>query len=47
MFCSGLSTAIAIRGNELIISNFDMPVTGGVNTKFETPNTVSVFSLEE
>ena len=37
---------VLIRGKELIISNFDMPVTGGVNTKFETPNTVSVFPLD-
>jgi len=32
-------------GSEVIVSNFDMPVPGGVNTEFETPNCISVIKL--
>lgn len=35
-----------LRGNELIISNFDFPVPGGVNTKFEMPNTLVRITLD-
>ena len=35
-----------IRGREVIISNFDFPVPGGVNTKFEMPNTLSRIPLD-
>jgi sugar lactone lactonase YvrE len=31
-----------LRGRDVIISNFDMPVEGGVNTEFEVPNTISI-----
>ncbi len=31
---------VLLRGDEIIISNFDFPVPGGVNTKFEVPNTI-------
>ena len=37
---------VLIRGRDMIISNFDFPVPGGVNTKFEVPNTLSRFSLD-
>ena len=37
---------VLIRGNEMIISNFDMPVPGGVNTKYEMPNCISVVELD-
>jgi hypothetical protein len=37
---------VLIRGREMIISNFDFPVPGGVNTKFEMPNTLSRLSLD-
>jgi sugar lactone lactonase YvrE len=37
---------VLIRGNELIISNFDFPVPGGVNTKFEVPNTICRIPLD-
>ena len=36
-----------IRGNELIIANFDMPVPGMKNTKFDPPNTISVIKLKQ
>ncbi len=36
-----------VRGNELIISNFDFPVPGGVNTKFDPPHTISIITLPE
>ncbi len=36
-----------VRGNELIICNFDMPVPGGVNTTFDAPHTISVIQLPE
>jgi sugar lactone lactonase YvrE len=31
---------VLLRGDEVIVSNFDFPVPGGVNTKYETPNTL-------
>jgi sugar lactone lactonase YvrE len=31
-----------LRGRDVIISNFDMPVEGGVNTEFEVPNCISI-----
>jgi len=34
------------RGNKIIAANFDFPVEGGVNTKFEMPNTLSVIRLD-
>jgi hypothetical protein len=37
---------VLIRGKELIGSNFDFPVEGGVNTKFEIPNTLVRIPLE-
>jgi sugar lactone lactonase YvrE len=36
---------VLIRGNELIVSNFDFPVEGGVNNKFEVPNTICKIRL--
>lgn len=36
-----------LRGREVIISNFDMPVEGGVNTEFEVPNCISVIRLKK
>jgi hypothetical protein len=33
---------VLMRGDDMIISNFDMPVDGGVNTEFETPNCLSI-----
>ncbi len=38
---------VLIRGNELIISNMDFPVPGGVNTTWDKPYTLSVVSLDE
>ncbi|MCH5375395.1 MAG: hypothetical protein JJ992_15605 [Planctomycetes bacterium] len=37
---------VLIRGKELIVSNFDFPVQGGVNTKFEIPNTICRIPLD-
>ncbi len=37
---------VLIRGDEIIISNFDFPVPGGVNTKFEVPNTICRIPLD-
>ncbi|MDY0168224.1 MAG: hypothetical protein RBS80_16870 [Thermoguttaceae bacterium] len=36
-----------VRGDELIVCNFDFPVPGGVNTKFDPPHTISVIKLPE
>ncbi|MFW5693299.1 MAG: hypothetical protein ACOCWL_03695, partial [Thermoguttaceae bacterium] len=36
-----------VRGDELIVCNFDMPVPGGVNKKFDPPHTISVIKLPE
>ena len=38
---------VVIRGNEMIISNFDMPVPGGVNQTFNAPHTISILQMEE
>jgi hypothetical protein len=38
---------VLLRGTEMIISNFDMPVPGGVNTEFEKPNCLSVLKMDE
>ena len=38
---------VLIRGNELIISNMDFPIPGGVNTKWDKPYTISVVNLDE
>jgi len=38
---------VLIRGNELIISNMDFPVPGGVNTTWDKPYTMSVVNLDE
>lgn len=38
---------VLIRGNEVIVSNFDMPVEGGVNQTFEVPNFLSVIRLDQ
>jgi hypothetical protein len=37
---------VLIRGREVIASNFDFPVPGGVNTKFEMPNTLVRIPLD-
>ena len=37
---------VVLRGNELIIANFDFPVEGGVNQTFEVPNYLSVIKLD-
>lgn len=37
---------VVIRNGQMIISNFDMPVVGGVNKKFEVPNSLSVIKME-
>lgn len=36
----------AIRGDELIICNFDMPFPGLKNTKYDKPHTISVIKLK-
>ncbi|MDZ7619382.1 MAG: FGGY family carbohydrate kinase [Patescibacteria group bacterium] len=36
-----------VRGNELMICNFDMPIPGGVNRTFDAPHTISVIQLPE
>ena len=38
---------VLIRGNELIISNMDFPIAGGVNTTWDKPYTLSVVDLTE
>ncbi len=37
---------VLIRGREIVVSNFDFPVPGGVNTKYELPNTLSRIPLD-
>ena len=37
---------VLIRGNEVVVSNFDFPVPGGVNTKYDKPHTMSVIKLD-
>jgi sugar lactone lactonase YvrE len=36
---------VLVRGDEVIVSNFDFPVEGGVNKHFEMPNFMSVIKL--
>jgi hypothetical protein len=36
---------VLLRGDEVIVSNMDFPVEGGVNTKAEQPYTMSVIKL--
>lgn len=38
---------VLLRGNEVIISNMDFPIPGGVNTTFDKPYTISIIQLEE
>ncbi len=38
---------VLLRGNELIISNLDFPIPGGVNTTFDKPYTISVIKLDD
>jgi hypothetical protein len=35
-----------VRGNEVIVSNMDFPVPGGVNTTFNKPYTMSFIKLD-
>jgi DNA-binding beta-propeller fold protein YncE len=37
---------VLVRGREVIATNFDMPVPGGVNQTFEVPNGLSVIPLD-
>ena len=37
---------VLLRGNEVIASNIDFPVPGGVNTTFDKPYTISVIKLD-
>jgi len=37
---------VLLRGNEVIVSNMDFVVDGGVNTKAEPPYTMSVIKLD-
>ncbi len=37
---------VVMRGNELIVTNMDFPVPGGINTKFDKPYTISVIKLD-
>ena len=37
---------VLLRGNEIIASNFDFPVPGGVNTQYEIPNTIVRIPLD-
>ncbi len=38
---------VVIRGNDMIVSNFDMPFPGTVNTKFDAPYTLSVIHMKK
>lgn len=38
---------VVFRGKDMIISNFDMPVEGGVNKKFEVPNFMSIIRFDD
>ncbi len=38
---------VLVRGDEVIVSNMDFPIPGGVNTTFDKPYTISVIKLEE
>ncbi len=37
---------VLVRGNEVIVSNMDFPVPGGVNTTFDKPYTMSIIRLD-
>ncbi len=37
---------VLLRGDEVIATNMDFPVPGGVNTKFDKPYTISVIKLK-
>jgi len=37
---------VAIRDGDVIVSNFDMPVPGGVNQTFEVPNWLSIIRMD-
>ncbi len=37
---------VLIRNGQIVVSNFDMPIEGGVNQHFETPNCISVIDLK-
>ena len=37
---------VLVRGKEVIVSNMDFPLPGGVNTKFDAPYTISVIKLD-
>lgn len=37
---------VVVRGNEVIVSNMDFPVPGGVNTTFNKPYTMSFIKLD-
>jgi len=37
---------VIVRGREVIVSNMDFPVPGGVNTTFDKPYTMSVIKLD-
>jgi len=37
---------VLVRGKEVIVSNMDFPVPGGVNTTFDKPYTMSVIKLD-
>ena len=37
---------VVVRGKEVIVSNMDFPVPGGVNTTFNKPHTMSVIKLD-
>lgn len=37
---------VVVRGKEVIVSNMDFPVPGGVNTTFDKPYTMSIIKLE-
>ncbi len=37
---------VVIRDGDMIISNFDMPVPGGVNQTFEVPNGLSIIHMD-
>ena len=38
---------VLLRGNEVIVSNMDFPVPGGVNTKWDKPYTMSTIKIDD
>ncbi|WP_372933779.1 hypothetical protein [Mariniphaga sediminis] len=46
--CGGMDQPceVLLRGNEMIIANFDMPFPGLKNTKFDAPFTLSIIKLK-